>query len=298
MRKYAVIGNCVTNGLARCVEFFDPGALVSAIHVWNIQQRYGSPDQMYSDLSSFDVVFLLDFDDELSFWGISDPKRFAESVPSSVIYPKIVFTGYHPDQVYAFDRRTRRSVDSPLTDCHSAIALYGYLKGFGFEDIRKLYNNAVFERLGYFKTWDAAAKELLSNETARAFNLDKYLLSWTREGCFMHNIIHPKINVLADIAREMMTKAGCRPRWNFINSYVQDELKTGPVWPVYPEIGQLFNVKGEYIFKKLGVESSPGNSLYFGLDEFLRECLDKYVNYPREQIQSDRVENWIRESFL
>jgi|SRR5579863_2642973 len=300
MRKYAVLGNCVTRGVTRCVQFFEPKASVAAIPVWEVPRRFGSADELLSHLSKYDVVFLFEFNEieEPFFWGCS-AATIVENCPQCIVFPKIVFAGYHPDQVYAFDQTTGASLSSPLPDCHSAIALYGYIKGFASQKIRSMYCTSVFECLGYFRAWEESAIALVAGKTARSFKLSEHLLSWAREGCFMHNIIHPKITVLADIAREMMIKAGCRPSGSRnIGSYVPDDLLDSVVWPVYPEIGLHYNIPGAYIFKLPNAENQDRRLIYLDLDDFINLSLEGYARYSEDQIRCDRIQEWLQQSIL
>lgn len=300
MKRYALIGNCVTGTLARCLQFFEPGAAITSIAVSEIGRHFSSFDEMLSGLQTYDMVFIYDFEGEgSSFWGAPGPQTVAHNIPHCVIYPKVVFAGYHPDQVFAFDRETGQSLDSPLVHSHSAIALYGYLRGYDAATIRDLYCRPVFERLGYFAVWNEAVATLVSNEFARAFRLHERVLSWAREGCFMHSIIHPKIVVLADLAREMLSQAGAAPRWRGIGTYVHDQLIAGPVWPIYPELGEYFNLEGEYVFKRHEPDAQDGRwPLYLDLDEFIRASLACYSQYDPARIACARVEKWVEEDVL
>ena len=58
---------------------------------------------------------------------------------------------------------------------------------------------------------------------------------------------HPKIDCLNDLARAIIRRAGL-PLTNSL-SRPPDNLATGPVFPVYPEIGRRLGVAGDYLFK-------------------------------------------------
>src|SRR3546814_6396142 len=74
-----------------------------------------------------------------------------------------------------------------------------------------------------------------------------YFNEWGRQGAFMHTVNHPAVNCIRDVAKALLAESGMRP----IDSCVlpHDNLLNSAIFPVYPEIGEVYGVSGSYNFK-------------------------------------------------
>ena len=223
------------------------------------------------------------------------------SIPASdadakriVHYPSIEFTAFHPDMVYVL--RTASGSDftlkSPVGDYHSALVFFCYSVGLNAEQTAARFKEQVLARLGYFADalWSAAERNVLSSGRAAGLPVDRLFRSWLRRGCFMHSPNHPKLFVLADLAAAALSSCGVSADARLCEDYVPDDMKLGPIWPIYPEIAVKFGLDGSYCYK--GVPSSNGIAPYFNLREFVEASFAVYREHSLSDMLCPRVEAW------
>jgi hypothetical protein len=269
--KIAIIGNCQRVSIAHAMK-----AMHRAFDIKEID--YGSVVDGSADL-------------ENSLKGCQavvsqkDPAiaRFLDPVVATnhcqvLHYPRVYFEAFHPDIVYVQARGGL--VQSPMTDYHSKIVFFAYLRGISAEDTLRLFNADIYEALGYFNLW-ATSKEVLFHELrAMDFPAEELLSEWSRHGCFMHSINHPKLVVLSEIARILVERLGLEAKVPHPEECLIDHSGVyGPVWPVYPEIASKYGLKGHLHFKVAG--AAPAQ--FIDLEEFVASSFDAYAKYPREE---------------
>lgn len=287
----AVIGNCQAKGVAEAVRILVPGARVRLIPMSTLGKRRQGLDTFAATLGDCDHVFSQPF--PTGFFSEGGSEALRERLPRMRLFPSIVFTAFHPDAVYVGDLASVaqvKLVPSPLGTYHSAITLFGFLRGLPRERIVGLFREEVFSRLGYLDAWDLAAADLIASSRAIGFDLSDDLLRWSRSGLFMHNINHPRLNVLGDIAARLLREAGLAPRPVAVETYAPDALLDDPIWPVYPPVAMLYGVPGSTVFKRRQRRGTPPETL--GLDAFVTESLAIYRGQPRETLTCHRVEHW------
>ena len=287
--RIAVIGNCQARGVAEAIRILVPGVEVSTIPMSGLGR--GGLDAFAASLAPCDHVFSQPF--PAGFFREGGSEALAARLPRLRLFPAIVFTAFHPDAVYVGDLAAlarMRLVPSPLGTYHSAIALYGHLRGLPAERILALFREEVFARLGYLDAWDAAAADLIASSRAIGFDLSGDLLRWSRRGLFMHNINHPRLSVLGDVAARLLREAGLAPRQVPVEAYAPDVLLDDPVWPVYPPVATLYGLSGGYAFKRRRRGEAPPSVL--GLDAFVAESLALYRTQPRAALTCHRVAHW------
>nr|WP_232630700.1 WcbI family polysaccharide biosynthesis putative acetyltransferase [Methylobacterium sp. Leaf118] len=299
--RIAVIGNCQARGVAEALRILAPGARVRLIPMAELGRRDRSLDAFAAGLAACDHVFSQPF--PTGFFPDGGAEQLLARLPRARLFPAIVFTAFHPDAVYVGDlgslARTRL-VPSPLGTYHSAIALYGYLRGLSAAATLALYREEVFARLGYLTAWDEAAADLIGSSRAIGFDLSAELLRWSRTGLFMHNINHPRLAVLGDLAARLLREAGIAARAVAVEAYAPDSLLDDPIWPVYPAVATLYGVPGSTVFKRRQRGAAPPATL--GLDTFVQESFALYRRQRRETLTCHRVTHWgnvpeIREMF-
>jgi hypothetical protein len=216
---------------------------------------------------------------ELEFEGVR------ERTPAASLIPPFVFTGFHPDSDYIFN--DGRAVASEVGFYHSVIAAAGFLLGFSPKRTLRLYNAYIYGELGYFSAFEAAREAVLTSFAGYGFDLSAHMDGWLNEGCFMHTINHPKVNVLSTLATlgarsaKVVEATTPPPRELF------DPLEQNVAWAIYPEIAE-----------RLGVEPGPGFSRAANangaarkveLDELVFSSFARYADLPLESLKTNKV---------
>ncbi|NEU11470.1 hypothetical protein G3T14_04930 [Methylobacterium sp. BTF04] len=289
--RIAVIGNCQADGIAQSLRLLLPDAAVSLLPVASLARNHGSLDRLTDHLIGFDHVFSQFFPEGFVEGG--NVHALAAGDSRFRLFPTILFPGFHPDMVHVGDVEAlsaARLVSSPVGPYHSAIALCAYLEGLDVDATVALFRDAVFARLGYYAAWDDATTYLLGSARDLAFPLDRDFALWTRRGCFMHVLNHPKLFVLGDVARRLAIEAGLAPLPVAVEDYLADELAADAVWPLYPEIAARYGLRGATLFKRKG---RPGAvPVLFDLPAFVAASFAIYACYRVEALACGRVEAW------
>jgi hypothetical protein len=80
-------------------------------------------------------------------------------------------------------------------------------------------------------------------------DLSAAMICWERSGVFMHSINHPKVVVLADIAKALLKNANLPFDPDLpLADIVPDVLANGGIWPVYPDLARTIGVAGSLTF--------------------------------------------------
>lgn len=272
MRFTVVNSNCQDMALANCMKIMFGVNMVSLV---------AKADAASAELGSHDVVIC----QEQHF---SDSWR--ERTCRSVLWPTVTFSGFHPDLVL-----TKSGLGSPMGVFHSSICLGAFLQGLSAEETVALFRRDVFEKLGFFGFFESARNALRSRLDEYGFPGDALVERWLSEGIFVHHNLHPKMNVFADLAREVGQRIGVRPTIAQPNRFLADFFFThGAVWPVYPPVAEfLGKEKTEYVFK--GPAPDPRNVPHlFDLDGFVRASFDIYGRVQSSELDSaapDRVKS-------
>jgi hypothetical protein len=269
--KIHVIGTCQAIPLAQCLALMNPSIAV---------ERYvtrGDPAVVVAD---GDVVFRQR--NRRTAWT-SHERRDGE-----ILYPRLSFNALHPDVVVL--AAPHGPVLPPL-GYHSSLVLYGWHRGLSAADTARLFCEPVFERVGFFDCWDAARTVQLDEARRVDFALEALLARWERRGRFMHTPNHPALFVMADIARELMQRAGLRAAVDAPEHFVNDPMLDKAVWPIYPEIASRLGLEGTYAFKPAQPPGSTGYALLLGLDEFIDRSFAAYAHMDHDSLRSPRLEH-------
>lgn len=286
-----MLGNCQATGIAQSLRLTLPDARVEAIYVAYLTKNFGDLDGLAAHLGGFDHVFAHFFPEGFVRGG--DVHTLVARLPHLRLFPTIAFPAFHPDMVYVGDvagLRLSTLIDGPLGPSHSAIALCGYLEGLSVEATLALFTDAVFERLGYYALWEEGSAYLLRIAAQMRFGLERELSLWARGGCFMHDVSHPKMHVLGDVARRLATEAGLAPLDVRVEDYLPDALLDEAMWPVHPAIAERYGVAPGSLFRSRPREGRPPALL--DLPGFVAASFALYDRHPREALVSARVEAW------
>ena len=200
--------------------------------------------------------------------------------------PTISFNAYHPDICYLL--QDGKAFKGPLGDYHSAIAFAGFREGLSVDATARLFNEATYERLGYFQRWDAAREHLLDIFSRAGLDLRTQFVNWSRNDAFMYSNNHVQVRCLHDLAKEILRRAGKKP--TYADVLPHDNLLNGPVYPIYPEIAQRLGVPGSYLFKP------GGHYRFIRLGDFIAQSFDLYARNSNVSVlpeHSHRVDSAI-----
>ncbi len=204
-------------------------------------------------------------------------------------WPNIYFPAYHPDLVYAKSGEELAEI-SALLEYNSSLVLYAWMSSLSPAQAIKLFCDPVYEKLGFYAYWDEARPWLIEafQQVGLAFRPDMDRLA--ASGCFMHSTNHPKLRLLAVVARLLVEKMGLTPATRNPHEFIHDNLADASVWPVYPEIGQRLGIDGEYAFKQ-SVEAAPDQKIsILSLEEFVEQSYQAYENQARKgEVFCDRL---------
>jgi hypothetical protein len=288
--RIAVVANCQSFGIAYAMKLLNLDATVHRFPV--LFKSWTNVKTLVRTLKLYDHVFFQPFGSGYVRGGSSEP--ILAELKDAVLLPTIIFTGFHPDQIYIPDRPNREeTINGPLGPYHSALALFAYLAGLPVDSALRLFRREVFDTVGYFDVWNGASEALLKEGQKFSLDFSEDLLRWTRRGCFMYSSIHPKPYVFFDFARQLMRKAGVPTRPVNFDDYAVDDLVRGVVYPVYPEIGEFYGIPGSYVFKGANFSLGLGLGEFWDLRQFVSECYRVYAKYQPNQLTNERVQGWL-----
>ena len=216
-------------------------------------------------------------------------KSLNKQFPSAKLrfLPSITFPAYHPDCEYIYKNYGTDSTTTFATPVcghyQSAITFWSWKQGLSKQDTRRLFRYDVYNHLGYFSLFESAKKRLLQTGRDSLFPLERFLQEWIKCGSFMHSINHPKLFVLAQIAREFLLREGFEPLPH-VENYMHDAFLNHGCWPVYPEVAEQLGISGDsYHFKKAGPELHM-----VSLEEFIDSSFEAYSKHDRNSLVCPR----------
>lgn len=280
----SVFGNCQANGIADCLAAMLPSARILPGFARDI--REGLID-FEKTLSQSDVVVTLTSMRARVTSTLKDLNRTHVPV---IVLPTIYYTGFHPDFIHV--AAAGRGVKSPVGSGNSAIALAGWLDGLSVEQTVSLFRREIFEHLGYLEYDRQAESNLLSEAKGLGFDLDDEMRRWRSTGCFVYAPNHPKINVLASLARATLGLLDVKPTVQHVEQLIPDLFAANVSWPVYPELAAKLGVPGEYVFKPASGSRKVAAPLRtLDLEAFVRGSFESYAEIERDQIEVARFED-------
>jgi GSCFA family protein/polysaccharide biosynthesis acetyltransferase WcbI-like protein len=269
--KIFVTGSCQAASLANCLAVMLPSIRVELV-----------PFPIDAETLAGDDDVIVRQRNRRSDWGLR-PHRDNE-----FLYPRIFFNAFHPDLVYIAG--PAGSPTPPLGDFHSSLVLYGWDRGLSVAATARLFSEPVYERLGFFRCWDAAKHTVLEEGRAIDFPLDALFARWERLGCFMHASNHPALTVMADLAREVVRAAGLPLAVPAPEYYLGDPMMHMAVWPVYPEIGARLGLPGAYAFK-MAQPADRTTPAILDLEEFIERSFEAYAVLSPRALTCPRLDH-------
>ena len=290
--RIAVVANCQGLGIAYAMKLLNLDATVHRFPI--VFKSWTNVKAFTRTLKLYDYVFFQPFGPGYVRGGAWEPIVAELKQKNPVLMPTLIFTGFHPDQVYVHDTATAgATINGPIGPYHSALAVFAYLADLPVEAALRLFNRDVFDMVGYFDVWNGATEALLSDGQRFSLDFREDLLRWTRRGCFMYSTIHPKPFVFLDFARQLMQKAGVPLKPINFDHYAVDDLVRGAVYPVYPAIGEFYGIQGSYIFKDAQFSFGTSVGKFLDLQQFVSGSYQAYAKYRPNQLVNERVQGWL-----
>lgn len=257
-QRILVSSNCQTGGVAAVLASIFPALTVVPLPLpGNIDD--GFEKKVLKELDGADVWISMGAFDLLEKHQLTGKVKL-------IRIPRIRFTGFHPDLVYA-----RRKSTNQLIDPHynSAIVVWAYQNGLSVEATHSMFTRNIFDALGYLDHWGEAVKQ--QKEWFRDTDIDfsEFFLAAQRQGCFMHSINHPHIGILVVLAKLIANKLGADEKVLRKHVAVNDGLND-VIWPLYPEIGEELALYGNYEWKL------SEHQLISGLTDYISYAFDHY----------------------
>jgi GSCFA family/Polysaccharide biosynthesis enzyme WcbI len=293
--KILIIGNCQAKSMPKLIEAMCIGVEVAYVRLLpaiiaklksgelDILTLKAGETDISSIIANTDLILLQSSGANTT--SIIDllEQKFPQVSSKIRQFPSITFTAFHPDIIHLGN-----SLASPTGPYHSSIACYGWANGFTIEETISLFCEDVYQVLGFFDYWESSTKSLVAQGNVAGLPLDRLINTWTRQGVWMHTINHPKLFVLADLAREILVNEGltCLPDVEYA---MEDRLAEGVSWTAYPEIACRLGVEGKYQFKRGGGAAQNPSVLKFGLEDFVRASFEKYATYRKEDFDCPRL---------
>lgn len=275
--RLVVLGNCQAYVMAKCLRALNPGFEVTAVG-WAELKSDAQVQRTADVLEGVDAVITQPNTNPR--FGPLTTKSVGGRARRTLFFPAVNFTGFHPDVLFA---PQRRRLPSLIGEWHSVLILAGYRLGLPPERTAELFNAYVYGALGYFDEYAKAEQFLFQRARQVGWEIAADLETWRGASPFVHTPNHPKVVVMMSLARracasldlEVDPAAGPPP----------DPLKRFGQWPIYPEVGKRMGLPGELVFV-----SSYKEGRAFALDEAIDWFYDAYANTSPEMLDFPRVE--------
>jgi hypothetical protein len=299
MASFLIVGNCQIEGICKCLRALHPGGHVEACYFVNVLRDFKNEDRLLAHMRTFDFVIFQSFDND--FVGMLDTDMVRAAIPNAMILPSVLFSAFHPDIVFAtrIDAEHGKQGDclqSPLGDYQSALVIYGYLRGLTAEKTIALFSRDIYDVLGYTNMWAEAESFLIGEWRQHGWSIEGFYMRWVRRGVFMHSGNHPKLYVLADIARMILARTQIAFEDHAVEECQIDALLTSAIWPVYPPIADAYGVHGSMIFRRR-IQCEFDN-LFQTLPQFVSFSHEMLESVPRAELDCPRVRDWIAKDTL
>lgn len=280
-RKIIVIGNCLSMAVSAACQAYYPNDEIVNLHfevkdiVSEFRRHSGQCDLVIAQIGLDENIYPPEFDQVFRDFSDNNPLK-------CVRYPRLVFSGFQPDCVYAWSRDGGGAVTSPFS-YHSAIAVEAFRRGYSVDETIGLYNGEVFEALGYFDYYAPSIRALQEECKKAGFPDDVFPRKWLGLP-FMYSINHPRMYVAWDVTDYVLRNAGFEVPPIDRERAGTDTFFPGPIWPIYPEIARKLGVPGGYRFMP-PTDYSPGaHHDVYDLRGFLEKCFEHYRTLDFAQV--------------
>lgn len=286
--RIVIVGNCQVSGI---------GNLMRAMSGDVATMSFLRTESFITSLQNgtFDIKPFIESDLILTHPENDWIKHLEQRIPNIgtkvKFIPTIIFSAFHPDSVQV--EHQNKSVTSAFGLFGSSLAFYGWRMGLSREKTISLFTGDVYEALGFFNYWDSSIESLVKAWDFSGLSLTDQIARWSKQGCWMHSIIHPKLFVLADVAHAALAREGIHAIPN-VEYYLRDDLADHLCWPVYPEIGAVLGISDlpPPFFKKAEkLCSSNAPQVMVGLEEFVHYFFNIYDKYEKAHLYCGRMDS-------
>jgi hypothetical protein len=288
--KFLIIGNCQAVSIATLINAMSSCSSAVAIELTaqNTEGLQTGNLEINILAAECDYIILQHLDSDLFTTRLIELYPCIESKLRYV--PGISYTSFHPDMGYV-KKNNGTHLGGPMGEYHSMIAFWCWQQGLSKEQAVSLYHPDIYKFLGYYDHGASSDQFLVTRGNQMAFTMEGMLARWKSKGCFMHSLNHPKLSVLADVARQILLDENVSFTPS-IETYLIDHLADHPCWPVYPEIARLHNLEGSLLFKQakhLGTSQRPVPTL--SLTQFVSQSFDHYATYDVNSLTAFRLDS-------
>lgn len=276
-RLIVVTSNCQLGGLHAALSAMLPDDRVVAVPYLGVE-----PPELVDLLPGADVW--------VSSMHPSAARPVLERLGSRaelVSIPLLLFTGFHPDIVH-LTMADGTEVESAVGGYSSAIVAWGWLNGWGIDEIVGRFDLPTFEGLGYLSAWEGGVRlaRYVFDEAGCDFE-GWFLPLVARDRVFMLTDNHPTIEALIQLGRVVARRIGAASDlvdypWELV---IPDGLlATSTVWPVYPFVASSLDRPGAFVWR------CPNGEL-IGLETFVTRSLALYGSFDPGAVSVSRFRN-------
>ncbi len=261
--RVALIGNCQVSALANLFKR-SRRLHVSAVADINQQESDLYKEALFQINKKHDLDFVLSHPFSDNFGELATTKLNQQLREKFATFTNIYFDGLHPDITYVgnFDDR----VQSPMGDYHSKIIFACYLRDLSIAECRSMFNASTYDRFGFFRRYEDSFAELEQRDATNTIPFARILREMTATTQTMLTSNHPTAATLFELGRHMARYVNVDPS-DLSPHLFNSSLSEDCLWPVYPELREVHNLRWEmsmYFYPRL---SSGGRPLT--LDEFI-----------------------------
>jgi hypothetical protein len=271
--KIAILSSSQHESLRVALAALLPGAQLASFDVGPAQRDEPARARIAAALQACDHVVTVPLP---STCGALGTAALREAPPRVHLLPSLQFGGFHPDVVTL--RLDHDFIAGPTGHSHSRIAIAGFLAGLPPRETAGLYNRLAFARLGYLNRFGEQRALLIERFAPYGIALEAPFEAWLARGCFMHDVGHPRMRVMLDLARAACTLMGLAPAPVPEEAALPDPLSAFAIHPVFPDIAAAIGVPPSGAFRPA---LRPGASpRVMGAEAFVRASHDAYARLP------------------
>ena len=284
-KKILLLGNCQVRPLSQLMQAMLGDAEITAVELLpDALKRLGDREAEISRrIAESDLIFFHLHGEGLDAFR----KSFPQENGKVRFMPRIAYSGFHPDIDYVEDSQGNR-VFGPMGGYHSSIAFWGWKNALSVSATLDLFREEVYESLGYFEYVSASRELLVSEGEQTCVPLAKLMEKWSQRGCWMYSMNHPKLLCLADVARAVLEREGFETLPG-VEEFVDDDMGSDAVMPMYPEVASKLGLVGHYLFKRGTDVTMRGLPVpMLSLRQFVEESFVAYSKHSREELTCQR----------
>lgn len=294
-KKILLLGNCQARGLSCLMRAMIGDAKTTAIELLPaaVKRIEARDPELVKLITESNLIFI-------HHDGVTPQileKYYSSHFSKIRLVPKINFAAFHPDMDYVEDSQGNH-IAGPLGAYHSSIAFFGWKHKLTKIETLNLFCEQTYETLGYFEYWVLAKNMLIAEGEFTGIPMEPLMRKWAKKGSWMYSLNHPKLFVLADIAQALLEREGIEILPG-VEEFVDDEMKTENVWPIYPEIAKKLDLTGHYLFKRATPSSLRDMPVpMMTLEQFIDESFMAYSKYSRDELTCHRLSSERYEKIL